>query len=333
MAEKRKDDVFSYTNESGKTVFTNIKKEPEIKVPPQYFSPPQKQIQPNTQIQEAKPIQIEPARIIKGNKQLQNTFGMIVAMIIVAMAIRFFFEYLDKKITENKKKKQKAWRQPEEKKTVIVHHHHYHATKEPQKETETEKVLPWTIEFIRSLEWREFEKLCAKILEERGFVAILGDFGQRGDGGKDIRIYKAMATERPYALAQCKAQRTDIVVGKIRELRGTMAKENVTKGFFFTSGGFYKIAWEEGTAQKMELITGDMLLEEIKTLPIEKQEAMMKEITSTDYTTPTCTVCGIKMKKRTSTTNGKPFWGCVNYPRCNNKLELRWTDQEHFAEM
>ncbi|OGQ88874.1 MAG: hypothetical protein A2512_01630 [Deltaproteobacteria bacterium RIFOXYD12_FULL_56_24] len=325
---KKTEQIYSYTDESGKTVFSNIKKDTEINVPPsKKHSFPTQAEKPITQA--IKPVKFEPASVLTGNKQIQNTFGMIVLMIIAAMGIRLFFDNLDKKLTAKKKKQNQK---EKEKQTIVVHHHHYH-----EKPPETEKKEPpfeakqakssWTIEFLRSLEWREFEKLCAKILEERGFKTELGNFGPGGDGGKDIRVFKAKAPEKPYGLAQCKAQKSDITVGKIRELRGTMAKENVAKGFFFTSGGFYKIAWEEGKEQKMELVNGDELLTEIQSLPIEKQETMLREITNTDYMTPTCTACGIKMTKRTSTTSNEKFWGCVNYPKCNKKLELRWTDK------
>lgn len=318
---KNPDQIYSYTDGSGKTVYSNIKKETDITVPPsKNYSVPTQTEKPITQA--IKPIKFEPVSILTENKQIKNTFGILVLMIIAAMGIRLFFDYLDKKLTE-KKKKTKQYQKEEEKQTVVIHHHHYH---EKPPETDREK-SSWTIEFLRSLEWREFEKLCAKVLEARGFKTELGNFGPGGDGGKDIKVYKEKAPEKPYGLAQCKAQKSDITVGKIRELRGTMAKENVAKGFFFTSGNFYKIALEEGKEQKMQLITGNELLAEIQSLPIKKQEAMLQEIKNTDYMTPTCTVCGIKMKKRTSTTGNEQFWGCVNYPGCRNKLELRWTDK------
>jgi len=237
-------------------------------------------------------------------------------------------------------------KQNSQKPQTIIHNHYHTTIVTPSAETAqsplpidiefSEIILPepvlapskpsWTLEFIRSLEWREFEKLCAKMLEEKGFRAELGEFGPSGDGGKDIRIYKPQEIENPYALAQCKAQKQNIQIGKIRELRGTMAKEKVAKGFFFTSGEFYKKAWEEGKEQGMKLVTGNDLLTEIKRLPPQKQEAMLQEIIDTDYMTPTCTVCGIKMIKRSTPQNDYQFWGCVNYPRCQNKLKLRWTE-------
>ena len=363
--EKNTDAVYSYTNESGKTVYSNTKKEMNIKVPPIYAPPLPKQ-NPEKEIksQIIQPPIIKPVRLTD-NSGLRNIFGTLVIMIIAVMAFRLFLDNLEKKLHEKKRQQKIKDLQPEPKiaKPQTVIHNHYHTTIVTT-QAETKQNIPpltqliaeknkaqyaeqqiidvdftevpqattarstpyWTIDFIRSLEWREFEKLCARILEEKGFLAQLGDFGPGGDGGKDIKIYKQQCLDRPYALAQCKAQKDNIKVGKIRELRGTMAKENVTKGYFFTSSGFYKKAWEEGTEQKMELVSGDELLAEIKNLPQYKQKEMLLEIINTDYMTPTCSACGIKMVKKSTTKSDYQFWGCIKYPRCKNKLELRWTD-------
>lgn len=358
---KKTDELYYWVDDSGITHYSNIKKETNISVQPanNYPSPQQSQNQekPTAQIVQPtvikpviQPLVINPVHVATSSA-VKGPLGFMVLMIVMVMGFRLFLENIEKKRREKKRSARIQGLRPEQKpeQTQTIIHNHYHTTivtpprgtaqSPPPIDIEfSEIMLPeptlapskpfWTLEFIRSLEWREFEKLCARVLETKGFHAELEEFGPSGDGGKDIRIYKSQEIERLYGLAQCKAQKQNIQVGKIRELRGTMAKEKVAKGFFFTSGDFYKKAWEEGKEQGMELVTGNDLLAEIKSLPPEKQEAMLQEIISTDYITPTCTVCGIKMIKRSTTQSDYQFWGCVNFPKCQNTLKLRWTDKE-----
>ena len=322
-------EIYAWVDDSGITHFSNtIKKETSILVPPatNHSSPEQSQkqekptaqvvlpiieqhaVKPAIQQNVAKPVMqsqvIKPPQAANGNKV--TGLGSLVFMIVIVIAFRLFFENIGKKRRERKR---------------------YGKIRELRPEPNPIPPRPfWTLEFIRSLEWREFEKLCATVLETRGFYVKLGNMG--ADGGTDIHIYKPQELEKLYGIAQCKAHRQEIKVDIVRAFRGVMAAQEITKGFFFTSGGFYKKARAFGEEQGMELVTGDDLLGEITCLPQEKQEAMLQEIVNTDYTTPTCVNCGIKMDKKSSPQSEYQFWGCLNYPRCKNKLELRWTDKE-----
>ncbi|WP_156912653.1 topoisomerase DNA-binding C4 zinc finger domain-containing protein [Methylocaldum szegediense] len=61
----------------------------------------------------------------------------------------------------------------------------------------------------------------------------------------------------------------------------------------------------------------------IKKLPDDKQKRLLDFATSGDYTTPTCTRCGIKMVLRKSRRDGSTFWGCRNYPKCRMTINQR----------
>jgi len=44
----------------------------------------------------------------------------------------------------------------------------------------------------------------------------------------------------------------------------------------------------------------------------------LKAATEGDYQTPTCPACSVKMVTRKSTTRGRTYWGCRNYPACKH---------------
>lgn len=354
VSTKNPDQIYSYVDDSGKTIYSNIKKDTNIKIPPaKKYSLPTQQVQQQEKqtAQIIQPAVIEPIKVKPGSN-INGSIGFMVFMAIVVIGFKLFFENIGKKRRGKRRGERIRELRPEQKsenlQTILRNYHHTTSVTPPAETAKSpysidivlsENIQPelssstaenssWTLDFIRSLEWREFEKLCARILETKGFHAKLGAFGPDGDGGMDIRIYKQQELERPYGIAQCKAQKQEIKVETIRAFRGVMAAEKIMKGFFYTSGEFSSKAWAFGKEQKIEIVAGDDLLDEIRNLPTEKQKAMMEAIVSTDYMTPTCTVCGIKMARRNGAKSEYQFWGCPNYPRCKKKLELRWTDKE-----
>ena len=60
----------------------------------------------------------------------------------------------------------------------------------------------WSIEALRSLEWKRFELLCAKYYEMTGFKAETMLCGP--DGGIDVKLFK-VGEDKPAAIVQCKA--------------------------------------------------------------------------------------------------------------------------------
>src|SRR5438067_1580863 len=62
------------------------------------------------------------------------------------------------------------------------------------------------------------------------------------------------------------------------------------------------------------------LLAKLAALAPEKALGLLKFATQGDFLTPTCPRCSIKMISRSSTHEGRRFWGCPNYPRCKQTL-------------
>jgi restriction system protein len=172
----------------------------------------------------------------------------------------------------------------------------------------------WSLELLRKLEWRRFEEVCTGFFQAFGFRAKSTRFG--ADGGVDINLYAEGETS-PSRLVQCKAWNAyPIGIKAIRELRGVMAERGVPRGIFVTTTTFTAEARAFAANQDIVLIDGPDLLGGIAGMPFEQQQALLELATKGDFRTPTCPSCGIKMTARRSSKDGKPFWGCVNYPRC-----------------
>ncbi|WP_170850989.1 restriction endonuclease [Collimonas sp. OK607] len=177
----------------------------------------------------------------------------------------------------------------------------------------------WSVEALRSLEWKRFELLCAKYYEAVGFKSETIRCG--ADGGIDVKLFKHDPA-KPLAVVQCKAWNARLVgVKEIRELLGVMTSEKVVRGVFITTGSYSKDALVFGDANPMQLLDGPGFVKKIQELSTENQTELLKFAFGGDYATPTCASCGIKMVKRDSKRG--VFWGCRNYPRCKSKFIIR----------
>ena len=177
----------------------------------------------------------------------------------------------------------------------------------------------WTLEALRSLEWKRFELLCAKYYEAAGFFSETLRCGP--DGGIDVKLYR-VDPEKPLAVVQCKAW-ANVAVGvkEIRELLGVMAHEKIGRGIFITTSSYTPQALEFGASNPLQLLDGPQFVEKLRGLPPDKQIKLLQFAFEGDYTTPTCASCGVKLVRR----QGKrgDFWGCVAYPRCKTTMPVR----------
>ncbi len=112
----------------------------------------------------------------------------------------------------------------------------------------------WSLDLIRSLEWKRFEELCASFLIEKGYQSKLTGAG--ADGGIDIHLFKeSYSSTQPLGIVQCKAWNSKVGVKDVRELFGVMAAEGSRRGFFMTTSTFTKEAKEFAKGKKLKLIT------------------------------------------------------------------------------
>jgi len=154
-----------------------------------------------------------------------------------------------------------------------------------------------SLDTIRSLSWREFERLVAAGFAAKGWSPEL--VGQHGpDGGTDLFLRKG----RQRAIVQCKQRRLPgayVEAREVREFVGVITAGKLMKGFFVTSGVFTPEATEfAAKVAQLELIDGADLL------------VMFGH----------CTKCRASLEPR----HGKygVFMSCVRYPDCDGALKL-----------
>ncbi len=93
------------------------------------------------------------------------------------------------------------------------------------------------------------------------------------------------------------------------------------KDTFFTTDKFNQEVINFAKQHNIELVDGKTLVVKLQRLSPESQYRIYKNITSGDYTTPTCVRCGTKMVLRKA--DEKQFWGCRNYPKCRAVINIK----------
>ena len=185
-------------------------------------------------------------------------------------------------------------------------------------------ILAFSRELLDMLEWRRFEDLVTLYFLKTGFVAQRSHVG--ADGGVDILLYRK-GEQQPFAFVQCKAWHVyKVGVKPVRELYGVMAADKISQGYFVTTGDFTSEALAFAEGKSLKLVTGDYLLERIKTLSPSAQDEILEVVTRGNYATPTCPTCDVKMVKRHGPSGD--FWGCPNFSRpwphrCKQTFKLR----------
>ncbi len=185
-------------------------------------------------------------------------------------------------------------------------------------------------EFIKSLEWRAFEMLCYHILSMQDEYNIEIN-GGGSDKGADI-IAKDKQTNQIIEIMQCKAyaKRNKVTVGKMRDFMGSMQVFGVKKGSYVTTSSYTANALELAKQFNIITYTIEDILQAFHSLPEFKQNHIEREIRKTDFTTPTCPSCGVKMVERIAKKwrgKGEPFWGCPSFPKCRNTFQFKKSDR------
>lgn len=175
--------------------------------------------------------------------------------------------------------------------------------------------VQWTPELLKQLEWRRFEALCAAYFEALDLRAVV--IGAAAGSGVNIRLYQP-GVEQPWIVVQCQPWNAYRVgIKPARDLVATMKAEKVGEGVLVTAGKFTQEARDFARMEQcITLVDGAELLAKIASLPPEKASGLLRAATEGDFSTPTCPSCDLKMVARKSTTHGRKFWGCPNYPGC-----------------
>lgn len=171
----------------------------------------------------------------------------------------------------------------------------------------------WSLELLKTMDWKRFEELCQRYWVLKGFPAELT--GPGGDGGIDIRIADSRVPDRVFAVAQCKAWSNQPVgVDKVRELWGAAAHFEAKLAIFYGVSGFTQEARAFTTGKHLRLISGAELLHQIATqLTAADRESLLSQVTRGDYTTPSCPQCESRLVLNPKRPD---YWSCPGFPRC-----------------
>jgi restriction system protein len=176
----------------------------------------------------------------------------------------------------------------------------------------------WSLELLRSLDWKRFEEVAAAYFRANHFRCVTQAFGP--DGGIDGTLFFGDLPD-PVGIFQCKAWTGQAVgVKPVRELLGVMIDQRVKRAYFLATGEYTPDAIALAAKHSIKLITGRDLLTAIAQMDAVTQAHLLALSTEGDYTTPTCASCGEKMYRKTFRTG--TAWVCHGFPRCKTQI---WT--------
>ncbi len=183
----------------------------------------------------------------------------------------------------------------------------------------------WSVELLRSLDWKRFEELCAAYFCASGYKATVTSLG--ADGGIDVMLYGKDDPNLNIGIVQCKAwTKKEVGVKEVREFLGVMTSIGCPLGIYVTIAGYTPDARAFSARNNIQLLGAEQLLDEISKLPRASQASLLEQTTAGDYTTPSCPSCGTKLVSKTkrSFANGDQiFWGCRNFPRCRHTMRAK----------
>lgn len=175
------------------------------------------------------------------------------------------------------------------------------------------------LESIRSLSWRQFELLVGEAFRRQGYAVQETGLGG-ADGGIDLLLRK----NGELTLVQCKRWRTQRVdVKVVREMFGLLAHHQASAVKIIAVGAYTTDAQRFAAGKPIELITGDALLELVRSVQTAASEpAPQAPPTDSAETAPPCPKCGQAMQQRANKRTQERFWGCPAYPRCRGTRQL-----------
>lgn len=151
----------------------------------------------------------------------------------------------------------------------------------------------FTGELLSKLEWRRFEELVASYYSKTGVVAVRTKTGPASP--VHVRI-SWKGEPRPFACVQCIAQPRELIDAKpLQELFQVLTAEDIRRGYVVSTGKFNVGARDFAEEKHITLLSGEIFLEKLNALPDTARNELMQEITTGDYTTPSCPKCEAKM--------------------------------------
>ncbi|MEW6520221.1 MAG: restriction endonuclease [Thermodesulfobacteriota bacterium] len=171
---------------------------------------------------------------------------------------------------------------------------------------------------VERMTWQEFEMLVGESFRQQGYKVK-----ETGGGGADGGIDLQMTLNGKKYLVQCKQWKTcKVSVKTVREFFGVMVDAGAVGGFIVTSGVFTNEAISFAADKQINLVDGGKLL---KIINGASPAAAPPEMDIPPAPPPLCPKCNSIMVKRTArkgSNAGKEFWGCSQFPKCRQVVNL-----------
>mgnify|MGYP000893568238 CR=1 FL=1 len=166
-------------------------------------------------------------------------------------------------------------------------------------------------EQLTRIDWRQFERVAARILEHMEWQVTLSG-GAKPDGGSDIIARK----NGEIAVVQCKHWRnTQVQVKVVRELLGTKASAGFAahEAVLFTSSSLTDDALRFSRENKITVFDGAAIIRLVEEIGVVNFPELV------DPDRKLCPKCDAPMVRRDA---ARPFWGCSTFPRCRGVIEI-----------
>jgi len=188
-----------------------------------------------------------------------------------------------------------------------------------------------TVDDLLKLSPRAFEEMVTELYRAYGHDAKRT--GSLGDHGVDIRVRAANGEKW---VVQCKRWRTPVGEPVVRDFYGMMQHEKADKGAIVAVRGFTPQARDWAQGKPIILYDGNEFLKAwkraVKPAKPKKAETAPAKGAARPSPAPTraadpplCPNCGVPMVLRVASRGehqGKPFYGCPNYPRCREVVPI-----------
>lgn len=160
------------------------------------------------------------------------------------------------------------------------------------------------------LEWKRFEELCTRLFETKGFTCKTTNLGS--DEGIDIHLYFGKDKPLLDRIVHCKTWAKKVDIDLMHEFAAAMQNESARRGTFVSRGGFTQEALAFASQNNIHTLDTAQLLGMITNLGAVESIALLESLTDSDYVTPTCTKCAIKLLPK-SLFSDRPYWICTNW--------------------
>lgn len=182
----------------------------------------------------------------------------------------------------------------------------------------------WSPAVFKVVEWRRFEAVVEALFNQAGYFTQRRRWG--GAGEMDLLLYASRNPTELAGLVRCVHGRgKQVGMEKVRDFLRVLAQEKLPQGHYVTATVFTPEGMDYARTHHVTPLNVAGLLELIALKPVDEQKALLKLALEGEYWRPTCVNCGIKLIDRVEPIEGRPYWGCVNYPECKTTMPKRTT--------